>query len=106
MHESRICSFIGLARKAGAVEAGENAVENVVRRGRAFLVVIAADASDNTVRKVCGLCAANDVKTVRFGNKSGLGGILGREMFSVIAVTDRRFSDRIAEMIASESNQD
>ena len=106
MPENRIYSFIGLARKAGALVSGENAVENAVRYGKACLVVIAFDASQNTAKKVTDCCAASSVKTMQFGSKSGLGGILGREMYSVIAITDKRFSDRLKEMIMLESNHD
>ena len=103
MSESKIYSFIGLARKAGAVSAGELAAENALRHGKAFYVIIASDASQNTVKKFTDYCGTRKVKAVRFGSKNGLGDILGREMYSVIAITDRRFSDRIEEMIDIES---
>jgi ribosomal protein L7Ae-like RNA K-turn-binding protein len=106
MSVNRVLSFIGLAKKAGAVAAGEFAVEDAVKRGKASLVIIASDASSNTSDKTLGLCGAKDVKTLRFGSKNELGNCLGREMFSVIALTDKRFSDRLEEMIVMESNRD
>ena len=41
-------SMIGLATKAGKIASGEFAVESAVRKGKACLVIIASDASDNT----------------------------------------------------------
>lgn len=41
-------SMIGLATKAGKIASGEFAVESAVRKGKAVLVIIASDASDNT----------------------------------------------------------
>jgi len=41
------------------------------------------------------------VRLLRFGQKSELGRILGREAYSVLAITDRRFSEKIEDMIKS-----
>jgi len=52
MEENRIYSFIGLAKKAGAVLAGEGIVRAAIKNRRAFLVIMAKDASPNTKRKI------------------------------------------------------
>lgn len=51
MEERKIYSFIGLAKKAGMVAAGEGQVEAAIKKKKAALVIIAKDASINTRKK-------------------------------------------------------
>ncbi len=104
MWEDRVYSFIGLARKAGSVAPGEMACENALKYGKAQLVIISSDASSNTQKRMAQLCGAKEVNWVLFGTKSKMGEALGREMFSVIAITDRRFSERLMELIKNNSD--
>lgn len=106
MQENRIYSFIGLARKAGCVAAGDCAAEYAVKRGRASCVILAQDASPNTQKKFRDFCLARKVRLLNFGTKENLGRILGKEAYSVIAITDRRFSDRLEEMIKAADHDD
>lgn len=45
-------SLLGLAQKAGKIVSGELAVEKAVRSGKAKLIVVAADGSDNTKKPI------------------------------------------------------
>lgn len=104
MAESKIYSFIGLAKKAGGVAAGDYAVEYAIKRGRAACVILAEDASPNTARKFRNYCGVRGIKLISFGAKQRLGQILGKEVYSVIAITDKRFSSRIEEMIGAANH--
>lgn len=106
MSENRIYSFIGLARKAGGVAAGDNAVEYAIKCERAACVILADDASPNTTKKFMASCGAKGIPIIRFGAKQRLGEILGKTAYSVIAITDKRFSARIEEMIHENTNHD
>lgn len=106
MEENRIYSFIGLARKAGGVAAGDYAAEYAIKRGRAACVILAQDASPNTAKKYRNICNSRGIKLISFGTRQRLGGILGKDAYSVIAVTDKRFSDRLEEMIEEAENHD
>jgi len=44
-------SMLGLAARAGRIVSGEFTVEKEVKSGRAYLVLIAEDASENTRKK-------------------------------------------------------
>ena len=48
VNEKRILSMLGLAAKAGNLVSGEFSVEKAVKEHKAFLVIVAGDASDNT----------------------------------------------------------
>jgi len=106
MQENRIYSFIGLARKAGGVAAGDSAAEYAIKRGRAACVIVAQDASPNTTKKFGYLCGSRSIKIINFGTKQRLGQVLGKEAHSVVAITDRRFSERLEEMIKESGNHD
>ena len=46
--ENKIYSFIGLAKKAGKLLAGEYNCEKAIEKSAARLIIIARNASDNT----------------------------------------------------------
>ena len=48
---SKAISMLGLATKAGKTVSGEFCTEKEIKCGRAKLVIVAADASDNTISK-------------------------------------------------------
>ena len=51
MKQNRILSLVSLATKAGKTVSGEFCTEKEVKSGRAALVIVAGDASDNTKKK-------------------------------------------------------
>lgn len=106
MWEDKIYSFIGLAKKAGAIMAGEGLTEMSVKRRKACLVIITEDASVNTRKKVETALYNSDIPLLEFGQKDKLGQRLGKPFFSVISVTNRGFADRIEELIKQNGNKD
>ena len=48
--------MIGLATKAGKVASGEFSVEKMVKSNKAYLVIVADDASDNTKKMFTNMC--------------------------------------------------
>ena len=53
---SKLEFALGLAKKAGAVRCGTETVRGEVRSGRASLVLIAGDASENTKKRLASCC--------------------------------------------------
>gem|GEM_PF-4130623 len=51
MKPDKALSMLGLAARAGRIVSGEFTVEKEVKSGRAYLVLIAEDASENTRKK-------------------------------------------------------
>ena len=49
---SNVLSSLGLIRKAGHLIYGSDAVTDAVRNGKANIVIVACDASDNTKKRV------------------------------------------------------
>ena len=97
-------SLIGLAKRAGRVVSGEGAVKDAVRYGKAYLVIIAEDASDNTKKSITNSCNYYDVKCYICGTKDAIGHALGREFNASVCVTDRGFADKIESYLQLNTN--
>ena len=92
MNSYRELSLLGLAAKAGKIVSGEFATENAVKSGKAFLVLVAEDASDNTRKKFKDMCTYYEVPFYRIGTKEELGSAIGKEYRASLALTDENFA--------------
>ena len=54
-------SLLSLATRAGKTKSGNFQTEQAVKSGTAYLVIIAADASENTKKKFRNMCSFYDV---------------------------------------------
>lgn len=97
----RIYSFLGLATKAGKEISGEETCERALKSGKVCLVIVSADASDNTRKKFKDMCSHRGVPIRYFGSKDMLGRFSGKTTRTVVAVTDKGFAGRLQEMIDS-----
>lgn len=99
---NRIYSMLGLAMKAGKVICGTDVcIENIKSR-KAFLVVIANDASDNTKEKLRRICEQYEVKFVYFGDKFSLSTAVGKFDKAIYAVLDKGFSEKILQLVEEQ----
>jgi len=96
---NNIYMFIGLAVKAGKLISGDETCERAIKSSRVCLVILAEDASENTKKKFINMCKYNDIKLRIFGEKDMLGRYTGKQIRSVLAVTDKNFANKITEMI-------
>lgn len=94
--------LLGLARRAGGVAPGTEAAKEAVRRGQAFLVWMAEDASETQLEKLSRVLGQRAVPIVVQGDRVTLGAAVGRSALSAVAVTDRSLAERlVAELAAS-----
>ena len=73
MLKNRLFSNISLAQKAGKVASGEYATEMAVKSGKAYMVIVAEDASDNTKKKMMNMTQYYEVPIHMIGTKEELG---------------------------------
>ena len=82
-------NYMGLARKAGLIELGEEPVGAAARAQHARLVVVAKDASDHTWRRALSFVAGTEQLCIRVDyTKDQLGLAIGRTSLAVAAFTD------------------
>ncbi len=82
-------NYLALARKAQLCEAGEEPVGAAARAGRAYLIVVASDASDHTWRRANSFAAGTQQQCIRLdASKEEMGMLVGRSSLAVAAITD------------------
>ena len=96
--KSKALSYIGLATKAGKTASGEFSTEKAIKEGRAFLVVVAEDASDNTKKKFRDSCAWYHVPMCILATKEELGSSTGKAMRASLAVLDEGLANAILRL--------
>ena len=95
MKLNKALSLISLATKAGKTASGEFCTEKEVKSGKAGLVIVADDASDNTKQKFKNMCEFYEVPIYFYGDKDTLGHAMGKEFRASLAVTDHGFAKGI-----------
>lgn len=100
--QNKIFSLIGIATKAGKTVSGEFSVERAVKDGKAVVVVVADEASDNTKKMFTNMCNFYDVPLYIYGTKEELGRAMGKQMRASMAVTDEGLGRALEKQIKSE----
>lgn len=82
-------NYLALARKAGCAELGEEPVGAISRTGKAYLIMVASDASDHTWRRAKSFAAGTAQQTLRVKfTKDEMGFAIGRTSLAIAAITD------------------
>ncbi|MBO5208416.1 MAG: ribosomal L7Ae/L30e/S12e/Gadd45 family protein [Lachnospiraceae bacterium] len=87
--------MLGLAARSRNVVSGGFATENAVKSGKAYLVIIAEDASDNTKKKFRNMCEFYEVPYYQYGEMENVGHSMGKQDRTSLAVTDEGFANSI-----------
>ena len=97
--ESRTTSalrLLGLARRAGGVAPGTEAVRRAIREGEARLILIAGDASSVQVEKVRTTLNDRAIPQVTLGDRNTLGAAVGLAPLTAVAVTNAELANKLA----------
>lgn len=102
MANDPILHLLGLAKKAGRLEIGEEPVGAVSRARQARLILLASDAAPNTCRRAAHFGQSGNVLflSVPF-TKAELGFQLGRSSCAMLALTDAGFAASLVEKLAA-----
>ena len=92
--------MLGLCARAGKLAYGVDAAEDAVRKGRASVVVMDADAGPNTRKALKNACESHGA---RLFEADDVGRAAGRENRMAVAVLDRAMADRVAELFDQEN---
>jgi len=100
----KVLSLIGLAMKAGRCASGEMMTETETKSGRAKLVIVASDASENTKKKFRDMCEFYKVPIYFYGDKDTLGHAMGKEFRASLAILDNGFADGIQKELKNRED--
>ncbi|MCI8730575.1 MAG: 50S ribosomal protein L7ae [Lachnospiraceae bacterium] len=106
LKKNKVLSLAGLAARAGKIASGEFPVEKAVKAGKGHLVVVAADASDNTKKKFSNTCKYYQVPILFMETKEELGRAVGREFRASIAVLDAGFAEAMLKEVSQQQKKE
>lgn len=98
--ENKILSYLGLATKAGKLVSGEFMTEKAVKEGKARIVIVAEDASDNTKKMFSNMCEFYKVPLYIMSNKEMLGHAIGKQFRASVAVLDAGLANAIKKQFS------
>ena len=99
-------NYLSLARKAGKAELGEEPVGAAARAGKAYLILVAQDASDHTWRRAKSFAAGTEQQVLRLReSKDELGQCIGRQNLAIAAITDAALALALAMVKALEPSE-
>ena len=84
----KIAAMIGFAEKSGKLLQGTHAVEDVIRRRRAQLVLAAADLNPKRLKILKQWCESSGIPMLTCGEKEEYGRLLRKRPLGLLAITD------------------
>lgn len=103
MMKHKALSMLGMAMRAGKLVTGDETVLKAVRQGKAKLVIVAADASDNTKKKFRDKCATYNAKCLEAFDRVTLGEAIGKSERVILGLTDAGFAKSIVQSLTEPS---
>lgn len=101
--DNGLTGLIGLARKAGKAEVGDEPVSIAARTHKARLILMASDAAGNTIRHGESLGETGNCPALTLPlTKAELGWALGRSSCALMALTDVGLAAAVADKLARE----
>lgn len=95
--------LLGLAKKAGLLEIGDDSVSQASRLKKTPLILSASDASDGSKRRARGYAEQSDsIHLVIPSSKEELSALIGRGSPGMLAILDTGIAARYAAMLALE----
>ena len=92
--ENKVCGLLGMAERARKLSTGD-AVLTDIKSKKAKLVIVAADASDNTKKKISDKCEYYGVPLVYIESSVLLSQAIGKFNRMAVAVNDGGFAKSI-----------
>jgi ribosomal protein L7Ae-like RNA K-turn-binding protein len=99
MKDNQWMSLLGLANRARRIISGEELTVKQIRSGNAKLVLLSADASRNTSKKITDKCNTYEVPVKMVENRFLLGQAIGKEARVVVAVLDDGFAKKLVTLL-------
>ncbi|WP_075980889.1 YlxQ family RNA-binding protein [Bacillus massilinigeriensis] len=99
MNNNRWMSLLGLANRARKIISGEELTIKEIQRGKAKLILLSADASANTTKKVTDKCNFYQVPCKTVEDRFLLGQAIGKDARVVVAVLDNGFAKKLLTLL-------
>jgi len=98
--------MLGLAKKAGKLITGEDGCLAAIRGGKAKLVLVATDASDNTKKRFADKTSFYGVPMYSLFDKEMVAAYIGMHNRATLVLTDPGFVAKISSLIDTHPKLD
>ena len=97
--KAKILNLIGLAQKAGKVVSGDYGVTKAIKTEKAKLLLVAADSSENTLKRFKAISTTHGVTIFIVLSKYELGSCIGKYDRAVLAITDNKLANSLLQLL-------
>ena len=105
MKQDNILSMLSIAAKARKVVSGEFQTEQAVKAKKAYLVVVAEDASENTKKLFRDKCKFYETAIAFYGNRESLGQCIGKTFRASLAIVDEGLAQAVQKKLAQQTTE-
>lgn len=91
--------MLSIAAKSGSVVSGEFSTEKAVKSGKAGIVIVAGDSSDNTKKMFANMTDFYKVPMYVYSDKETLGHCIGKQFRASLAVVNEGLARSVEEKI-------
>ena len=106
MIKDKVLSLLSIAQKAGKIKSGSFQTSEAVKGGKARLVLVATDASDNSKKDNFDMCSFYKVPCREYATKDDLGRAIGKEERTSVTVCDEGFAHSLEKLLNECSGQE
>lgn len=100
----KAASLLGMARRAGKLEAGFERCATAIKSGKAKLVIVCADISDKTKKEINFLCTKQNVSLAQIPfTLSQLSAAIGFKA-GICALCEQGFANRLTELLTGKDD--
>lgn len=103
--QNKVLSMLGIAAKSGNVASGEFSTEQAVKKGKAYLVIVSEEASDNTKKMFTNMTEFYEVPMYVYGTKEDLGRCIGKQFRASLAITDENLAKAVEKNLVTEKTE-
>ena len=90
-NKKNVLFALGMAQKAGKLASGDTAVQYAVKSGKALVVLLAEDASENSRKDILNMGKNYEIPVIVTLTKAEIGQAIGKAQRTAVAVIDKNF---------------
>lgn len=95
-------TMLGFAKKAGKLASGEGITLESIKKGKAQVVVLALDASENTAKRIKDKANYRNIPVIEVLDRKEIGKAIGVDERVVVAILDTGFANSIKKIFGGE----
>lgn len=95
----KFLTMLGFAIKSGNIITGDDTCEMFIKKHRIKLLIVAADASENTKDKFRFMTKQHEIQLLEISTKEELSQAIGKSNRAVIGITNRKFSNALLKLV-------